>query len=473
MAPSKPTPSSSAAGPKPSLGRPRIFGGGTRRSTRIEKKSALENDRTQKQNQGSKEAEPEETVQPQRARPEPQFTETQSSRRSKRKALPSDRCLRSTRAPQSTTAGATNRDGENESRKPPLYHTISEGGPRLKNIGELIVDTDRYENFRIPSNYIIANEDVDTMVYEQMRRLAKDGNLTPERVRGHLVRSVKEFEECWGKRRKSPTKFWELACEYAPGTPGTWMNQLDGADCREFFLWLLTYFRHGSGRGGTNEFIRAFERLDQLFEEEEKTKKSELDELDGVRRRLRAPANRSPGPSHGRAAAGRGAASKKSGNKDATEDGNILRWSGRTNMSDFELSGIDVAGLIPIVDVGGAREKREEWKRRFDEELKADKERIRQEEEAGRAAGEQAAAQEAAAQGRRRRSRKPPTPPEMDSLMPDMNQQNAAKAGRKFAEFEEDEEEDDWEEQERLRAAALKRQKLLERHAARGGPKSD
>ncbi|KAG6353759.1 hypothetical protein INS49_005237 [Diaporthe citri] len=486
MAPSKPAASSSAATPKPSSGRPKIFGGGTRHSTRIEKKNAVENDRTRKQNQGSTEAEPEENVQPQRARPGFQSTETQSYRRSNRKALPSDRCLRSIRAPRSTTAGATNRDafvddGENESRQPAQYHTISEGGPRLKNTAELIVETDTWENFRIPSNNIIANEDVDTMVYQQMRRLAKDGNLTPNGVRGHLIRSVEQFEACWRKRRQSRPVFWERACACTSGTSGTWMNQLNGPDCRQFFLWLLFYFRHGSGRKGANDLIRAFERLDQLFKEEEKEKANELDELDGVQRRLRAPANRSLARSNDRTAVGRSAAPKKKGSNTMPEDGNIFRWSGDTNMTDFELSGIDVEGLTPIVDVGGRRKKREEWNRMFYEELGADRERIRQE-EAGKAAGEQAAAQEAAAapkpqlttQGRKRSSRKRPNPPEVDNLMPEMNQQNAAKAGRKFSEFEEDEEDDDGEEEEeRLRAAALKRQKLLERHAARGGPKSD
>lgn len=489
MAPSKPALSSSAADPIRSSGRPKIFGGGTRHSTRIEKKSALAalaNNHTQKQNQDSAEAEPEENVQPQRARPGLQSTETQSSRRSKRKTLPSERCLRSTTTPRSTTAEATNRDafvddGEDEGRKAAPYHTISEGGPRLKTIAELIVETDRWENFRIPSDNIIANEHVDMRVYQQMRRLAKDGNLTHKLVRGHLIDSVGQFEACWRKRRKSPpSKFWERACECTSGTPGTWMNQLDGADCRQFFLWLLVYFRYGSGRGGTNDFIRAFERLDQLFrEEKKKKKKSELDELEGVQQRLRAPANRPLDRSRERTTVGRGAASNKSGSKTMPEDGNMFRWSAHTNMSDFELSGIDVEGLTPIVDIGGSRKKREEWKRLFDEELEADKERIRQE-EAGRAAGEQAAAQGAAAalnpqlttQGRRRSSRKRSYPPETDYLMPEMNQQNAAKADRKFSEFEEDDEDDDGEE-ERLRAAALKRQKLLEKHAARGGPKSD
>lgn len=512
MTPSTPAPPSSAAGPILSSGRPKIFGGGTRHSTRIEKKRALENDRTKKHNQGPTDAEPEENVQSQRVRSGLQPTETQPSRRPERKALPSERCLRSTRAPRNTTAGAKKRDtfvddGEDENRKPALYHTISEGGPKLKNIAELIVETDRWENFRIPSNNIIANQRVDTMVHEQMRRLAKDGNLTPKLVSGHLIQSVQQFEDCWRKRRRSRPIFWERACACTSGTPGTWMNQLDGADCREFFLWLLVYFRHGSGKEGTNNLISAFERLDQLFRQDEKEKAremeekkkaneleekeeaneldekekaNELDELDGVQQRLRLPANRSLGPRRDRAAAGRGAASKKSGSKNVPEDGNIFRWSAGTNMSDFELSGIDVEGLTPIVDIGGTRKKREAWMRSFEEELEADRERMQQE-EAGTAAGEQAAAQEAATapkpqsttQGRRRSSRERPTPPEVDQLMPEMKEQNVVKAGRKFSEFEEDDEDDDGEEEERLRAAALKRQKLLERHAARGGPKSD
>lgn len=479
MTPSEPAPSSSATGPKPSSGKPKIFGGGTRHSARIEKKSAVENERTRKQDQVSAESDAEENFQPQRARPGPQFTETQSSpRRPKRKALPSERCLRSTRAPRSTTAGATNQDalvdaGEDESRNHPApYHTISEGGPRLKNIAELIMETDTYDNFRIPSDKIIANEDVDTMVYQQMRRLSKDGDLTSNRVRARLIDSVKEFEDCWRIRNRSPTiqhsRFWKRACTCTSGTSGTWMNQLDGADCRQFFLWLLVYFRHGSGRDGTNDLIRAFERLNKLFEEEEKGKDSELDDLVGVQLRLRAPANRTLGPSRARAAASRSAASRKKSSKTMSEGGNIFRWSADTNMSDYELSGIDVEGLTPVVDVGDRRRKDEEHKRVFDVYTK----KVNDEEDA-KAKQKPAATPkpQPMTQGIKRSFRKRPTHFGVDDLTPEMGLEEPAKPARQFSEFVEDAGEDDGEDEKMLRAALAKRRKLpLERHAARGSP---
>lgn len=485
MAPARPDPPSSVAVPKPSAGRPKIFGGGTRHSARIEKRSTTENERTkevrQEEDQGCTEAEPEQNVRLQRARHGPEFTETQASRRSVGRALPSDRCLRRPGATRNTATRASNRDTlvddiQDESEEAVAhrttgqigYHTIAEGGPKLKKIGELIVETDTWENFKIPSNNIIANEDVDSRVYQQMRRHAKDGNLTPDRVRKNLEKSVEELEKWWRVRRPR-RKFWECVCR-----SGTWMSQLDGPDCRAFFLWLCVYFRDVPGKAGANTLIRAFERLVKLFRQEEECELDELDELDDVQLRLQAPANRSLGRSRDRTAVGQGAASKKKGSKTMPEDGNIFRWSADTNMTDFELSGIDVEGLTPIVDVGDRRKKNEEWKRLFDEELEADRERIKQE-AWGSAAQEAAAAPnpQLTTQGKKRSSRKRPTPPEMGNLMPEMNQQEPVKAGRKSSEFEEDEEDDDGEKEERLRAAALKRQNLLERHAARGGPKSD
>lgn len=459
MAPARPDPPSSVAGPRPSAGRPRIFGGGTRRSTRIEKKSAAEKELGQKKDQGHKEVEPEQNVQPRRARPGLEFTETPPSRRSTRSALPSDRCLRSTRAPQNTTTQA-HRTSQRE------YHTIAEGGPKLKNVAELLSETDLYQHFRIPSNKIIANEDIDRSVREQMQRIAPEGNLTPARLRQNLIDSVCMLEDQWHIRNKSRPEFWEHVCKF-----GGWTSQLDGADYRQFFLWLCNYFRDVPGKKGANNLIKAFERLVKLFRQEEKC---ELDELDGVQSRLRAPANRSSGRSGDSPAVGRGAVSRKRGSNRAPEDGNIFRWSGDTNMTDYELLGVDAQGLTPIVDVGNRRRKDEEQRRVFGDYMKALE--AEDEERKGREAAEALLATaelQPTTQGRSRSSRKRSIQSEVGNSMPEMSEQNTAKAGRKFAEFEEDEEEDDWEEQERLRAAALKRQRLLERHAARGGPKSD
>lgn len=487
MAPVRPDPSSSAAGPKPSAGRPKIFGGGTRRSARIEKRSVTENEHTkelrQEKDKGSTEAVAEKRAQPQRATPGPEFNGTPSSRRLAGSALPSERCLRNPNDTRNTTARASNRasnrvrfvdDIQDESGEVVAqhstgqagYHTIAEGGPKLKNIAELIAQTDLYQHFRIPSDKIIASELVDSRVYQQMQRHAKDGNLTPDRVRKNLVKSVEEFETWWGIRRSRP-RFWKCVCG-----SGTWMSQLDGGDCREFFLWLCVYFRHVPGKDDANVMTRAFGRLVNLFEGDMRCELNELDD-DDVKLRLQQPTTHSSSRSSGRSAVSRDAASKKTNSKVVSEDGNIFRWSGDTNMSDFELSGIDVKGLTPVMDLGGKRRRDEDHWRAFDDHVK----RVNAEEDA-RDAQKAAAALEAAAapmpqattQGSSRMRR---SPSEADNLMLEINQQMATKAGRKFSEFEESEGANARDAEKRRVAAALKRQKLLERHAARGGPTSD
>lgn len=475
MAPTRPDSSSSTTGPKPSAGRPRIFGGGTRRSARIEKRSAIENEHTKKlrqeKNEGSSEAVAEKKAQPQRARPGPELNETPSSRRLAGRALPSDRCLRNANATRNTKTRVSTRfrfvdDIQDESGEAVAhrstgqtgYHTIAEGGPKLKNIAELIAETDIHQHFRIPSDKIIASEDVDNRVYQQMRRHAKDGNLTPDRVRTSLVKSVNEFETWWRIRRSRP-RFWKRVCN-----SDTWMSQLDGADCRDFFLWLCAYFRNVQGKQDANEMVRSFERLVKLFKGE---MRCELDDLVGVQQRLGQPASQSRGRSRD------SVAPKKRGSKTVPEDGNIFAWSGDTNMSDFELSGIDVQGLTPVVDVGGRRRKDEAYRRAFDDHVA----RLNREKEDAKKRQKSAAAPEAAAtpmarstmQGSKRSCRMRPSPSEA----PQTNQQKDAMAGRAFYEFDEGEEANAGDEEEGRMAAALKRQRLLERHAARGGPTSD
>ena len=360
-----------------------------------------------------------------RGHTEPELAETQSSRRPERRALRSERCLRSIRSIPNTATRPTNGDtsmddvqdesgeaGAHRTTWQRGYHTIQKEGPKLRNIAELLQETDIYQHFRIPADKIIADEDIDTSVREQMRRLARAGNLTPDHVRQNLVKSVEVFEEWWRIRDKSRPRFWKCVC-----TNGGWMSQLDGAACREFFLWLCTYFRRVPGREGANNMIKAFERLVELFLQE---KDCELNELVGVQLRLRRSANRSLGR--------RGAASKGKDRKAMPEDGNIFRLSGNTNMSDFELSGVDVKGLTPIVDVGDRRRMDEDKKRRFDDHVEA----LNAEEKA-KERQNPAAAQEAG------------------NLMPLMELEKPAKRGRKSSEFAEERDE------ERLRAAPLKR----------------
>ncbi|KAH8785936.1 hypothetical protein F5883DRAFT_636839 [Diaporthe sp. PMI_573] len=441
MAPARPTPPSSGAGPRLPLGRPKIFGGGVTRSGRVEKRSAPESERARERKQekslGPTEADPEEQAQPQPARPEPESATTQSSPKATGRAYRDERGPLSTRAPLNTTSLPTNRgasadDREYESGESVLHHKISEGGPKLKNIAELLADADPHQNFRIPSNKIIANEDVDTRVYQQMRRLAPGGDLTPDRVRNNLIDSVRDFEQWWDLRgnRESRALFWKRVCKRS-----TWMGQLDGADCREFFLWLVVYFRHGSGKKALNRLAQAFEGLSELFEKE---KGCELDELVSIEARVRLPAHQPPSRS-------RAAVSKKRDSKFKPVDGNIFRLSGNTNMTDDELRGVDVQGLRRIVDLGDRRRKKEDRMRVFEEEMGADRARMAEEGRRGSGRGSQRA-------GRKRSSRKRPTPFE---------------AGRKPSDFEEDmygDEDDDVDvddnnEEERLRAAALNRQR--------------
>lgn len=420
-----------------------------RRSARIEKRSIPEGEHTRglkpEKSLGVMEAAPEENAQPQRARPGPESVETQSSRSPAGRAGRSQLSLCSTRAKPDAAKLVINRDasvddGENERRKPVLYHNISEGGPKLKNIAELLADADPYQNFNIPSNKIIASKNVDRIVCHQMRRLAPNGNLTPERVRNNLADSIRHFESWWDLRSKRESRplFWKRVCMRS-----TWMSQLDGADCREFFLWLVVYFRRGSGKKATNKLTKAFEVLSELFEMESDC---ELQELAGIESRVQLPANQSLGRS-------RAAVSKKKNSKSKPVDGNIFHLSGDTNMTDYELRGVDIQGLTPIRDIGGRRRKDEDHKRMFEEEMEADRARMA-EEAAQKAATEKASAMDAAmtpephltTQIRKRSSRKRATPFE---------------AGTNFSDFEDMYEEDEDDEEEMPRAAALKRQRLL------------
>lgn len=417
-----------------------------RRSARIEKRSILGSELVRglkpEKSLGPTETTPEENTQPQRARAGPESVAMQSSHSLTGRADSSQLSLRSTRANPNTTRLVIHRDasvdeGENERRKPVLYHSISEGGPKLKNIAELLADADPYQNFNIPSNKIIANEDVDKIVCHQMRRLAPNGNLTPDRVRNNLADSIKHFESWWDLRSKRESRplFWKRVCMRS-----TWMSHLDGADCREFFLWLVVYFRRGSGKKATNKLTRAFEVLSELFEME---RDCELDELAGIESRVQLPANQSFGRS-------RAAVSKKKNSKSKPVDGNIFRLSGDTNMTDYELRGVDIQGLTPITDIGDRRRKDEDHKRMFEEEMEADRARMA-EEAAEKAAKEKASAMDAAmapephltTQIRKGSSRK---------------RANPFDAVTNFSDFE-----DMYEEKEEgmLRAAALKRQRLL------------
>lgn len=360
-----------------------FFGAG--HSGRIEKRTAPASEvnkrRKQEKNLVRMEADPEQIKQLAPARPGPGSTTTQRSPK------PTGRACRTTVPPNSglnTDDGALVGNEETEAKKSAVRPNSSQGGQELKSLADLLLLLDRHQNFTIPSNKIIASEDVDNRVYQQMRRLAPGGKLTPDRVRNHFIDSLEDIELRWKLRTKrSRSLFWNRVCKRS----NTWMKQLDGAECRDFFLWLVVYFRHGSGRGKkktTDVLTKAFDRLSALLDEEEDC---ELDELVGIEARVRLPAER---PARHEQAA----VSTKDDSSSKPVAGNIFRDSGNTNMTDDELRGIDTEGLMPIVDVGGSRQKRQDEKKAFDEELRADRARI-EEEDAEQAVRARAAATEA------------------------------------------------------------------------------
>ncbi|KAK2614923.1 hypothetical protein N8I77_001712 [Diaporthe amygdali] len=315
-----PSPRSSAAGPKPSAG-PGAFSSNNY-SGRIEKRARSERPKEpgMEQNQDIAEAEP-----------EPESTETQSPRRIQ------------TRASHNTTTSA--QDGEagvNEGKKKSggvvLYHTISSGGPTLKTIGDLLAEVDPHQNFAIPANHIIASVAIDTRIREQMVRVVQKGNLTPVRVRYLLADSTSVCKSLWSIREQSRALFWSRVCKSS-----WWLKQIDGADCREFFLAMCVCFRNGSGKQPTNNMTKGFRDLHDLFQKEQN---SELDEY------VSADVSRPNQPLDGSRAASRNSTSRKKGSKAVSKDSNIFRRSGNTNMTEFERRGVDVKGLKPIIDTG-------------------------------------------------------------------------------------------------------------------------
>ncbi|POS70538.1 hypothetical protein DHEL01_v211070 [Diaporthe helianthi] len=388
MAPSRSAPPSGpGASRNTSSGRPVFFGSRAAKSSRIQKRTAPASEGTKWRKKEKNlvpvptEADPEHNAPLAPARPEPESAMIQSSPKPKGRA-------HHTKVSQSsgmtTNSGALVCDEETEGQQSTARHNSSRGGQERKDMAELLLGLDRCQNFTVPSNKIIASEDVDKRIYEQMRRLAPGGELTADRVRRNLIDSIEDLELWWKWRTKrSRSFFWNRVCK----RESTWMKGLDGAECREFFLWLVVYFRHGSA-GDKNSLetaddalVKAFERLSRLFEKDEDC---ELDELVGIEVRVRLPAEQ---PARNGHLAG---VSKKQDIVSKPVAGNIFRHSGNTNMTEDKLRDIDTEGLVPIVDVGDSRKKIQDWMSAFHQELKADQARI-EEEEAERAVRAQAA----------------------------------------------------------------------------------
>lgn len=382
MAHSRPAPSGAGASQKPSSGRPVFFGSRAGHSGRVEKRTAPASENTKRRKQEKNlvpmKVDSEQNDQLAHARPEPQHTTTESSPQPKGRSYRQNSGL-------TTNDGAHVGDEETEGKRSAVRPNSSQGGQELKSMADLLLDLDRHQNLTIPHNKIIASEYVDNRVYQQMRRLAPGEELTADRVRKNLIDSLEDIELRWKWRTKrSRSFFWNRVCK----RENTWMKQLDGSECRDFFLWLVIYFRHGPARGKkktTDALIQALDRLSALFDEEEDC---ELDELVGIEARVRLPAEQPA--DHEQATV-----SKIQDGISKPVAGNIFRLSGSTNMTDEQLRGIDIEGLMAIVDVGDSRRKRQTQKEAFVEELKADRARIA-EEEAKQAARAQAAATEAA-----------------------------------------------------------------------------
>ncbi|KAG8169130.1 hypothetical protein KVR01_001879 [Diaporthe batatas] len=375
MAPSRPTPSGLGASPKPSSGRPVFFGSRAGHSGKVEKKTdpAREGTRRRKKEKNlvPTGTELEQIDQAAHTRPDHESLMTQCSPKPKGRTHDSSAHPGSGLASNDGALGVDkDAEGERSAARPAVRPNSLQGGQELKSIADLLLVLDGQQNFTIPRNKIIASKEVDTLVYQQMRRHAPGEQLTPDCVRNNLIDSLEDLELRWNLRSKrSRSFFWNRVCK----REHTWMKQLDGAACRDFFLWLVVYFRHGPARGKkktTDALVKALDRLSTLLDKEEDC---ELDGLVGIEARVRQPAEQPAGHDE------RADVSVKHDSVSRRVAGNIFRNSGNTNMSDNELGGIDIERLMPIVDVGGSRQKRQDRERAFDEELEADRVRIEEE----------------------------------------------------------------------------------------------
>lgn len=366
MAPARPIPPSSGVLPRRDSA-PTIFGG-RRRPGRIEKKTAPSDELKKKHQRQVKgqtppeaEAEAVEQAMVQQESPEPESTAAQSPRRPKPRAS----------LAAATPAGDVDSnldDGEDNCAGAVSYHTISTGGPKLKTIGELLLEADSQQNFRIPASKIIANEEIDERVREQMRRVTRGGDLTVTGVRKFLARSAMDCLCLWDHRQKrSCSKFWSLVRDAS-----NWAEKLDAGDCRKFILSLCAYYRNGSGRSPKTEMAKAFENLDQLFRREEN---SELDKYINACPGLQPAANRLLGRGRGRGADGPRVSQKKT-KETGLINGNIFTGSAitNTNMNPDEVAGVDKKALKPIWEVGPLGRELDAQQRKLPDLLSAEKE---------------------------------------------------------------------------------------------------
>lgn len=356
--PTRTAPLSSAIGPKPAAAPKLSIGINTRASARIrDKKSAFGKEREKKlrreREQGMRELEePEPEAQLQWANPELEYVEQGSAQKS-----------------EATAAKDKNTPGENEavdeeegagqdgdmSAGVELFHTNYRAGPKLKTIGELIVEIDTKGILNVPAGKMITSEH-DLMIREEMIAiLPPDCNLTPQRTRILIAEGVEACEFLWHIRTFSRIEYWDRVSR-----TGGWLRHLGGPVCREFFLRLLVMYKNGSGQPASNRMTQSIERLYKLFQRENK---NELEDFIGAGVRLPSTANMF---------LGRG---RLGGNQAVTGSSNvyfdnrdIFEGADSTNMTTEHPQLAEVAARfapVPITSFGDARKERMDQERRL------------------------------------------------------------------------------------------------------------
>ncbi|KAK7741837.1 hypothetical protein SLS53_004902 [Cytospora paraplurivora] len=362
MEPTSPTrtaPLSSAVGPKP-IAAPNIYvSPNTRSSARIRnKKSAFEKEREKKlrRERGDGMQEPEPEAQLQWAKPEQEYVGQPSARKSQ-----------PTTAQDETTSGDNtlmNGDEEDEeeddasqdeSLGTELFHTVYRAGPKLKTIGELLVEINSKGLLNVPSDRVITSEHDVKIREEMIAVLPPDCDLTPHRMRTLIAEGVEACEFLWHIRTFSRIDYWDRVSR-----TGGWLRNLGGPVCREFFLKLLVMYKTGSGQEATNRMTQAIDRLYKLFQRENK---NELDDFIGPGVRLPSTANMFLGRGRlGGDKAIRGSSNIHFDNRD------LFEGADNTNMTTEYPQLAQVADRfvpVPITSFGDARKERMDQERRL------------------------------------------------------------------------------------------------------------
>lgn len=359
MDPASPTrtaPLSSAVGPKPIAAPSMSVSPNTRSSARIRnKKSAFEKEREKKlrRERGDGMHAPEPEAQLQWARPEQEYVGQPSVQKSEATIAQDETTLED----NELVDGEEDEDdvGHDESSGTELFHTVYRAGPKLKTIGELLVEIDSKGILNVPSNRVITSEHDINIREEMIAVLPPDCDLTPHRMRTLIAEGVEACEFLWHIRTFSRIDYWDRVSR-----TGGWLRNLGGPVCREFFLKLLVMYKTGSGQEATNRMTQAIDRLYKLFQRENK---NELDDFIGPGVRLPSTANMFLGRGRlGGDQAIRGSSNIHFDNRD------LFEGADNTNMTTEYPQLAHVADRfvpVPITSFGDARKERMDQERKL------------------------------------------------------------------------------------------------------------